>query len=154
VDSRDRYRQRQYAHARRIRARSSYAGNRLRGWPEVRRGAVILAIGVALTGVSFFAARHTAGFYVIFLAPVIYGLLDMVRGLATIQTARQLEALRRPLSERKPWLFAQAPFGTNPDGSPAPPEPGWHPDPTNDAAQRWHDGQNWTEDTRAAPASA
>ena len=67
---------------------------------------MILAIGVALTGVSFFAARHTAGFYVIFLAPVIYGLLDMVRGLTTIQTARQLEALRRPLSERKPWLFA------------------------------------------------
>ncbi|HXL94656.1 MAG TPA: DUF2510 domain-containing protein [Streptosporangiaceae bacterium] len=125
----------------------------MRGWPAVRRGAVILAIGVAATAVSFFAARHDAAFFVICLAPVLYGLLGIVRGLTTIKTARQLEALRRPLSERKPWLFAQAPFGTNPDGSPAPPEPGWHPDPTNAAAQRWHDGQNWTEDTRAVTAS-
>ena len=126
----------------------------MRGWPAVRRGAVILAVGAAAAAVLFFAARHDGGFFVICFAPVLYGLLDIVRGLATIKSARQLEALRRPLSERKPWLFAEPPFGTNPDGSAAPPEPGWHPDPTNAAVQRWHDGENWTVDTRVAPASA
>jgi hypothetical protein len=106
---------------------------------------VILAIGAAAAAVLFFAARHDTGLFVICIAPVLYGLLDIARGLATIKTARQLEALRRPLSERKPWLFAQAPFGM---------DPGWYPDPTNAVVQRWYDGENWTEDTRTAPARA
>jgi hypothetical protein len=114
---------------------------------------VILAIGAAAAAVLFLAARHDTGFFVICLVPVLYGLLETTRGLATLNTARQLEALRRPLSERKPWLFAQAPSGMNPDGSAAPPEPGWYPDPTSAPVQRWHDGENWTEDTRTAPAS-
>ena len=126
----------------------------MRGWPAVRRGAVFLAVGAVAAAVLFLAARPDARLFVICFAPALYGLLDIVRGLAAIKSARQLEALRRPLSERKPWLFAQAPFGTNPDGSAAPPEPGWHPDPMNAAVQRWHDGDNWTEDTRTAPAGA
>jgi hypothetical protein len=106
---------------------------------------VILAIGAAAAVVLFFAARHETGLLVICFAPVLYGLLDIARGLATVKTARQLEALRRPLSERKPWLFAQPPSGM---------DPGWYPDPTNAVVQRWYDGDNWTEDTRTAPASA
>jgi len=115
----------------------------MRGWPLFRRGLVVFAAGAIITVLTFVSARSLGGFYVISLAPVSYGLIDMARGL------------RRPLSERRPWLFAAPPFGTNPDGSVSSPEPGWHPDPMmNQAVQRWYDGQTWTEDTRKAPAQA
>jgi hypothetical protein len=156
TDGRERQYYRQRAQARRIRA-SSFGGSRraMRGWPLFRRGLVVFAAGAIITVLTFVSARSLGGFYVISLAPVSYGLIDMARGLGSLKSARQLEALRRPLSERRPWLFAAPPFGTNPDGSVSSPEPGWHPDPMmNQAVQRWYDGQTWTEDTRKAPAQA
>jgi Protein of unknown function (DUF2510) len=126
----------------------------MRGWPLFRRGLAVFAAGAIIAASTFFGTRSLSGFYVISLGPIIYGLIDMARGLGSLKSARQLEALRRPLSERRPWLFAPAPSGMNPDGSVSSPEPGWHPDPMNQAAQRWHDGESWTEDTRKAPAQA
>jgi len=65
-----------------------------------------------------------------------------------------MEALHASMSERQPWLLAAAPFGTNQDGSVSLPEPGWHQDPPSQTAQRWYDGQNWSDDIREAPAQA
>jgi hypothetical protein len=132
-----------------------YRRQRMMGWPLFRRGVAVLTAGVVITIVTFVIARRNGGFYVVCFAPILYGLADTVRGLASVNTAKRLEALQAPLSERQPWLFQAAPFGKNPDGSVSAPEPGWHPDPMKTAAHRWWDGQNWTEDTRGtAPAEA
>jgi hypothetical protein len=133
---------------------SRYRRRSMMGWPLFRRGIAILSAGVVITGVTLLIARHSGGVYVVCLVPVLYGLVDTVRGLASVKTAQRLAALKRPISERKPWLFAAAPFGTSPDGSASAPEPGWHPDPMNPSAQRWWDGQTWTEDTRVTRAWA
>jgi hypothetical protein len=143
----------QRAQARRIRARSG-SRRAMRGWPLFRRGLAVFAVGAIITVLTFIGARSHGGFYLVSLGSLIYGLVDMARGLGSLKSARQLEALQAPLSERQPWLFAAAPFGMNPDGSPSAPEPGWHPDPLNPAVQRWYDGQNWTQDTRGMAAQA
>jgi Protein of unknown function (DUF2510) len=124
------------------------------GWPLFRRGIAVLSVGVVITVVTFLIVRPSGGFYVICFVPVVYGLTDTVRGLASVKTAQRLAALKRPISERKPWLFAAAPFAANPDGRPDAAEPGWHRDPMNSSRQRWWDGQTWTEDTRATRARA
>lgn len=124
------------------------------GWPLFRRGAAVLAVGVVITVVTVLTASRDDGLYLVCFVPVSYGLTEVIRGLASVSTARRLAEQRRPLSVRKPWLFAAAPFGANPDGSASSPEPGWHSDPMNASVQRWWDGQTWTEDTRRAPAQA
>ena len=98
-----------------------------------------VAIGPPLGGkLAGTVSRAFSGFGLLVGGPILGGALMLITGTRRHRFDRRAG---RPPGAGQPQAGAGQP------GPPARPQPGWYPDPSDQRAWRWWDGQRWTDHT-------